>query len=109
MESLQRQLEILRRGVAELDGRGEVVSGIVVMRQGQNALEVIESSTTRMLPVLAGAFSIAAVPTVPAVRTADFIKSGTLSTGTTLPVPRTVAPAMLRTRLNCLPKPFTRT
>jgi Cu(I)/Ag(I) efflux system membrane protein CusA/SilA len=32
----------LRRGVAELDGRGEVVSGIVVMRQGQNALEVIE-------------------------------------------------------------------
>ncbi len=32
----------LRRGVAELDGRGEVVSGIVVMRQGQNALEVID-------------------------------------------------------------------
>ena len=32
----------LRRGTAELDGRGEVVSGIVVMRQGQNALEVIE-------------------------------------------------------------------
>src|SRR5512136_1115715 len=32
----------LRRGVAELDGKGEVVSGIVVMRQGQNALDVIE-------------------------------------------------------------------
>ena len=32
----------LRRGVAELDGRGEVVSGIVVMRQGRNALEVID-------------------------------------------------------------------
>ena len=32
----------LRRGIAELDGRGEVVSGIVVMRQGQNALEVID-------------------------------------------------------------------
>ena len=32
----------LRRGIAELDGQGEAVSGIVVMRQGQNALEVIE-------------------------------------------------------------------
>lgn len=32
----------IRRGVADLNGRGEVVSGIVVMRQGQNALDVIE-------------------------------------------------------------------
>ena len=32
----------LRRGVADLDGKGEVVSGIVIMRHGQNALEVIE-------------------------------------------------------------------
>jgi Cu(I)/Ag(I) efflux system membrane protein CusA/SilA len=32
----------LRRGVTDLDGRGEVVSGIVVMRQGQNALDVID-------------------------------------------------------------------
>jgi Cu(I)/Ag(I) efflux system membrane protein CusA/SilA len=31
-----------RRGVIDLDGTGEVVSGIVVMRQGQNALDVIE-------------------------------------------------------------------
>ncbi len=31
----------LRRGVAELDGKGEVAGGIVVMRQGENALEVI--------------------------------------------------------------------
>jgi Cu(I)/Ag(I) efflux system membrane protein CusA/SilA len=31
----------IRRGVADLDGEGEVVSGIVVMRQGQNALDVI--------------------------------------------------------------------
>ena len=31
----------IRRGVAELDGRGEVVSGIVVMRSGENALDVI--------------------------------------------------------------------
>jgi Cu(I)/Ag(I) efflux system membrane protein CusA/SilA len=32
----------IRRGVADLDGKGDVVSGIVIMRHGQNALEVIE-------------------------------------------------------------------
>src|SRR6202030_863299 len=32
----------LRRGVAELDGKGEVVGGIVVMRYGENALSVID-------------------------------------------------------------------
>src|SRR5437660_1134638 len=32
----------LRRGVAELDGKGEVVGGIVVMRYGENALYVID-------------------------------------------------------------------
>jgi Cu(I)/Ag(I) efflux system membrane protein CusA/SilA len=32
----------LRRGVSDLDGEGEAVSGIVVMRQGENALDVIE-------------------------------------------------------------------
>lgn len=32
----------LRRGVAELDGEGETVGGIVIMRYGENALSVIE-------------------------------------------------------------------
>ncbi len=32
----------MRRGVVELDGRGEVVGGIVIMRFGENALAVIE-------------------------------------------------------------------
>ena len=32
----------LRRGVTDLDGTGEVVSGIIVMREGQNALDVID-------------------------------------------------------------------
>ncbi len=32
----------MRRGIAELNGRGEVVSGIVVMRHGENALNLIE-------------------------------------------------------------------
>jgi len=31
----------LRRGIVELDGAGETVAGIVVMRDGENALEVI--------------------------------------------------------------------
>jgi copper/silver efflux system protein len=32
----------MRRGLAELDGRGEVVGGVVIMRYGKNALKVIE-------------------------------------------------------------------
>ena len=32
----------LRRGVSDLNGTGEAVSGIVVMRQGENALDVID-------------------------------------------------------------------
>lgn len=31
----------MRRGIAELDGRGETVGGIVIMRQGENALKTI--------------------------------------------------------------------
>jgi copper/silver efflux system protein len=32
----------LRRGISDLNGAGEVVSGVVVMRSGENALEVID-------------------------------------------------------------------
>jgi copper/silver efflux system protein len=32
----------MRRGIAELDGKGEVAGGIVVMRHGENALNLIE-------------------------------------------------------------------
>jgi Cu(I)/Ag(I) efflux system membrane protein CusA/SilA len=32
----------IRRGVAELNGEGEVVGGIIIMRYGENALKVIE-------------------------------------------------------------------
>ncbi|HEX7029557.1 MAG TPA: efflux RND transporter permease subunit [Gammaproteobacteria bacterium] len=38
----------MRRGIAELDGEGEVVGGIVVMRQGGNALETIEAVKRRL-------------------------------------------------------------
>ncbi|HJN43919.1 MAG: CusA/CzcA family heavy metal efflux RND transporter [Vicinamibacterales bacterium] len=41
----------IRRGVAELDGRGEVVGGIVVMRFGENALGVIDRVKARLLEV----------------------------------------------------------
>jgi Cu(I)/Ag(I) efflux system membrane protein CusA/SilA len=37
-----------RRGAADLDGTGDVVSGIVVMRQGQNALTVIDRVKKRI-------------------------------------------------------------
>jgi Cu(I)/Ag(I) efflux system membrane protein CusA/SilA len=38
----------IRRGVADLDGKGEVVGGIVVMRFGENALNVIERVKTKL-------------------------------------------------------------
>ncbi len=38
----------IRRGVADLDGRGDVVGGIVVMRQGENALDVIQRVKQRL-------------------------------------------------------------
>jgi len=38
----------IRRGVADLDGQGDAVGGIVVMRQGENALNVINSVKARL-------------------------------------------------------------
>ncbi|KAA0249607.1 MAG: efflux RND transporter permease subunit [Acidobacteria bacterium] len=38
----------IRRGVADLDGKGDVVGGIVVMRSGENALRVIERVKRRL-------------------------------------------------------------
>jgi Cu(I)/Ag(I) efflux system membrane protein CusA/SilA len=38
----------LRRGVADLNGSGEVVSGIVIMRSGENALEVVDRVKARL-------------------------------------------------------------
>ncbi|MCM2333438.1 MAG: CusA/CzcA family heavy metal efflux RND transporter [Anaeromyxobacteraceae bacterium] len=44
----------LRRGVGDLDGKGDVVSGIVVMRHGENALQVIERVKARLAQVEQG-------------------------------------------------------
>src|SRR3954466_548875 len=38
----------IRRGVAELNGEGEVVGGIIVMRYGENALTVIDGIKKKM-------------------------------------------------------------
>ena len=38
----------IRRGLAEWNGQGEVVGGIIVMRFGENALDVIEGVKTRL-------------------------------------------------------------
>jgi len=43
-----------RRGLAELNGEGEVVSGIAMSRYGQNALEVIHNIKAKVAEVAAG-------------------------------------------------------
>jgi copper/silver efflux system protein len=44
----------IRRGVADKDGRGDVVTGIVVMRHGENALNVIGGVKTRIAEIERG-------------------------------------------------------
>jgi len=44
----------VRRGIAELDGRGDAVGGIVVMRYGQNALTTIQRVKARLAEVEPG-------------------------------------------------------
>ena len=44
----------MRRGIAELNGEGEVAGGVIVMRQGKNAREVIEGVRTKLAELKAG-------------------------------------------------------
>ena len=44
----------MRRGVADLDGRGETVSGIVVMRQGANVVDVIDGVKRKLKQIAPG-------------------------------------------------------
>ena len=44
----------IRRGIADLDGRGDAVGGIVVMRFGQNALTTINNVKTKLAEVQKG-------------------------------------------------------
>jgi len=43
-----------RRGIAELNGEGEVVAGIVVARYGQNALDVIRNVKAKVAEIASG-------------------------------------------------------
>ncbi len=44
----------MRRAVADLDGEGEITGGIIVMRQGENALATIERVKQRLQTLKAG-------------------------------------------------------
>ncbi|TJY64868.1 efflux RND transporter permease subunit [Sinimarinibacterium sp. CAU 1509] len=44
----------LRRGIAELDGEGEVVGGVVVMRYGDNALDTIKAVKQKIAAIRSG-------------------------------------------------------
>ncbi|HUG71589.1 MAG TPA: efflux RND transporter permease subunit, partial [Pirellulaceae bacterium] len=44
----------IRRGVAEKNGQGEVVAGVVVMRYGENALKTIEAVKAKIEQIEAG-------------------------------------------------------
>ncbi|OGG00719.1 MAG: cation transporter [Candidatus Glassbacteria bacterium RIFCSPLOWO2_12_FULL_58_11] len=44
----------MRRGVAEWNGEGEIVGGIVVMRSGENALKVIEDVKKKLVELKPG-------------------------------------------------------
>ena len=44
----------IRRGIVELDGKGEVVGGIVVMRFGENALTVINAVKAKIEEIVPG-------------------------------------------------------
>jgi Cu(I)/Ag(I) efflux system membrane protein CusA/SilA len=43
-----------RRGIAELNGEGEVVAGIAVARYGQNALDVIDNLKSKITEIASG-------------------------------------------------------
>ena len=44
----------LRRGIAELDGEGEVVGGVIVMRFGENALRTIDGVKAKLAQLAGG-------------------------------------------------------
>jgi copper/silver efflux system protein len=62
----------LRRGVSDLDGNGEVVSGIVIMRQGQNALQVIDRVKAKLHEIEPGLPP--GVEIIPIYDRSDFIR-----------------------------------
>ena len=72
----------LRRGVSDLDGTGEAVSGIIVMRQGENALDVIDRVKKRIKQIEPGL--PAGVSIVPIYDRSDLIRRAMSSVSETL-------------------------
>jgi Cu(I)/Ag(I) efflux system membrane protein CusA/SilA len=63
----------IRRGIAELDGRGEAVGGIIIMRGRENALRVIEDVKARLAEI--GRTLPAGVTIVPTYDRSHLIRS----------------------------------
>jgi copper/silver efflux system protein len=72
----------LRRGVSDLDGKGEVVSGIVIMRQGENALQVIDGVKAKIHEIEPGL--PAGVQVVPIYDRSDLVRSAISNLKSTL-------------------------
>ena len=70
----------IRRGVVDLDGRGEVVGGIVVMRFGENALDVIGRVKARIEEVKGSLPE--GVRIVPVYDRSSLIKDSVMTLGT---------------------------
>lgn len=72
----------IRRGTSDLDGRGEVVSGIVIMRQGSNALDVTSHVKARLKEIAPG--MPAGVRVVPIYDRSDLIQRAITNSRRTL-------------------------
>lgn len=62
----------MRRGIADLDGRGETVSGIVVMRQGTDVVDLIGRVKTKLQQIAPGL--PAGVKVVPVYDRSDLVQ-----------------------------------
>ncbi|MBL4820604.1 MAG: efflux RND transporter permease subunit [Gammaproteobacteria bacterium] len=72
----------LRRGVVDLDGEGEVVGGVVIMRFGENALATIEGVRAKLEELKAGL--PAGVEIIPVYDRGDLIERAVDSLNTSL-------------------------
>jgi len=72
----------LRRGIAELDGEGEVTGGIIVMRSGKNALATIDAVKAKLEALKPGL--PAGVEVVPVYDRSDLIKRSIATVENTL-------------------------
>ncbi|MDQ3206878.1 MAG: efflux RND transporter permease subunit [Pseudomonadota bacterium] len=72
----------LRRGIAELDGQGEVVGGVIVLRTGKDALAAIQAVKAR-LAELQGSLP-AGVEIVPTYDRSELIRESVRNLGTKL-------------------------